>query len=75
VVGGDHAGIAETALMLHLRPDLVEMAALRQDDFWYCWEPGKESQAATVALGQRMFTAMLDALVAEIQALTTPAHA
>lgn len=66
VAGGDHAGMWETNLMLHLRPDLVEMERLPEEPYWYTASEGNRAGDATAEQGAAMLTAMVDAWVAEL---------
>jgi creatinine amidohydrolase len=60
--GGDHAGKWETALMLHLRPDLVRAEGLREAPEWYA----RGAAEATAELGACMLEAMTDAWAARL---------
>jgi len=66
VAGGDHAGMWETSLLLHLRPDLVEMERLTAEPLWYTVQSGCPSADGNAELGERMLTAMVDAWVAAL---------
>jgi creatinine amidohydrolase len=67
VAGGDHAGKWETSLLLHLRPDLVEMERLSEEHLWYTEQPGCPSADGSADLGARMLEAMVSAWVAELR--------
>jgi creatinine amidohydrolase len=66
VAGGDHAGLWETSLMLHLRPELVELPRLTEERYWYTETPGDRADEASAARGEEMLGAMVDAWVAEL---------
>lgn len=63
VAGGDHAGKWETSLLLHLRPDLVDMVRTGEGDLWYTGRAENPASAATAEQGRRMLEAMVDAWV------------
>lgn len=57
----DHAAINETSLMMHLRPDLVDIPRLPQSrDEWPQGVGGKDPRDATPALGKEWFTASVE---------------
>jgi len=61
-MGGGHAGRFETALLMAVRPDLVDLALLQRPDLpWFCLEPGAHAADATRELGERCLSAMADA--------------
>lgn len=66
-VRADHAGRTETALLLHLRPDLVDLGRLVRGDFWYTWETGRESQTATARLGSEVLDLMVESVAEAIR--------
>lgn len=66
-VRGDHAGFYETAFLLCLRPELVDMDALRKEPLpWFCAREGDRSVDATLEEGKKMVDAIIQALVGEI---------
>lgn len=54
----DHAGLGETALMLALAPETVDMARVAEGDLWYT----ETAALATVELGERGVSLALDHL-------------
>ena len=68
VAGGDHAGIWETSLLLHLRPDLVHMDAVNEGALWFTQQPGARADEGTAERGRQMFEAMVSAWVEELSA-------
>jgi len=67
VASGDHAGLWETSLLLHLRPELVDMAAANEGDLWFTQREGDRADAATADRGAEMFAAMVHAWAAELR--------
>ena len=67
VAGGDHAGLWETSLMLHLRPDLADLARLDDHPYWYTNRTENPAGEATAARGKAMLDAMTDAWLAELR--------
>jgi len=66
-VGGDHAGFYETAHLLYLRPDLVDMTALASNaPPWFCTRDTNPSTKATAEEGKKMVEAVVEALVREV---------
>ncbi len=72
VVMADHAGYHETALMLAVRPDLVELNRLGMDAPWYTNTTASKARSATREAGEQMFAAMVDAWVEKLSALVRP---
>lgn len=72
VVMADHAGFYETALMLAVRPGLVDLGRLGMDAPWYTNTAGSQARKATEEAGTRMFNAMVDAWAAKLSALVRP---
>lgn len=72
VVMADHAGFYETALMLAVRPELVELDRLGMDAPWYTHTADSKAHKATREAGVRMFSAMVDAWAEKLSALTQP---
>lgn len=65
---GDHAGIGETSLLLHLAPQWVDMT--RIDDHnraEHRWTDSTDARRATAAIGAARLAAILDALAPGIQ--------
>ncbi len=60
---GDHAGRCETSLLMHLRPELVDLGQLQGQSFWYTTQPNAPAGAASAGEGRRCFEAMLSAWV------------
>ena len=59
---GDHAGMYETSYILAARPELVAMENLARADLpWFCTRPENPSRQGNTALGEAMFTAVVDA--------------
>jgi creatinine amidohydrolase len=70
---GDHAGRTETSLIMHLRPELVDLERLKRGDHWYAWEPGRESASATSAEGEHLLSLMVDSVAGAVRdALASP---
>ena len=63
IVAGDHAGIWETSLMLHLRPELVRLDRVDEEPFWYVHNPESRAADATAARGAQMLEAMVSAWI------------
>ena len=63
--GGDHAGLHETSYMLAACGDKVDMSLLSEDGPWYTLSEGGRSEDGTVARGEEMFEAMVQAWVEE----------
>jgi len=72
VVLADHAGYYETALMLAVRPELVELGRLGLDAPWYTHTADSKARLATREAGEQMFAAMVAAWVEKLSALTKP---
>ncbi len=68
----DHAGFYETSLLMAARDDLVEMDRLGMGAPWYCTVPDRRAREASVADGERMWAAMVDAWLAELGAMLRP---
>ena len=66
VCGGDHAGHLETSLLMHLRPELVDLSQLERQRFWYTDQPNSPAETSNAEDGRRYFEAMLSAWVAEL---------
>ncbi len=72
VVMADHAGYYETALLMSVRPELVDMEKLGMDAPWYARASDSKARLATREAGEQMFGAMVDAWVEKLSALTRP---
>jgi creatinine amidohydrolase len=68
----DHAGFYETSLLMAARGDLVEMDRLGMGAPWYCTVPDRRAREASVADGERMWAAMVDAWLEELGAMLRP---
>ncbi|MCU0507468.1 MAG: creatininase family protein [Anaerolineae bacterium] len=68
----DHAGFYETALILGARPDLVDLDRLGMNAPWYTHASSSSARRATQEAGARMWSAMVDAWVDKLAALTKP---
>ncbi len=66
----DHAGFYETALILGAWPELVQLDRLGIDAPWYTATESSKARRATQEAGERMWTAMVDAWVEKLAALT-----
>ena len=64
--GGDHAALGETAILMHLRPDLVDMKRLARppapaEDWWKALGiSGRDPSKARAEAGQRMVACIVD---------------
>jgi creatinine amidohydrolase len=67
IVLGDHAGIWETSLMLHLRPDLVRLDRVDDVPYWYVQNPESRAADATAERGAKMLETMVGAWVEALQ--------
>jgi creatinine amidohydrolase/Fe(II)-dependent formamide hydrolase-like protein len=67
----DHAGFYETSLILATNPALVDQARLAADAPWYTRAAGSKAKEASVAAGQRMWSALVNAWVDQIDLLHT----
>jgi creatinine amidohydrolase len=72
VTMADHAGYYETALVLGAWPELAEMDRLGLDAPWYTRTESSKARHATREAGERMWTAIVDAWVEKLAALTQP---
>jgi creatinine amidohydrolase len=72
VVMADHAGYYETALLMAVRPELVDMDRLGMDAPWYTNTADSKAHKATREAGEQMFSAMVDAWVEKLSALARP---
>ena len=72
IVMADHAGLYETALMLAVRPETVELDRLGMAAPWYTSTNDSKASQATREAGARMLNAMVDAWVDKLSALTRP---
>ena len=72
VVMGDHAGYYETALLMAVHPELVDMTRLGMDAPWYTNASNSKARQATREAGERMWQAMTDAWVEKLAVLTQP---
>lgn len=68
----DHAGFYETSLLMAARPELVELDRLGMDAPWYCTTSDSKAREASVEVGERMWTAMVEAWVQKLTALQRP---
>jgi creatinine amidohydrolase/Fe(II)-dependent formamide hydrolase-like protein len=67
----DHAGFYETSLMLAAHPELVDQARLAADAPWYTHTASSKATEASAETGQRMWNAMVNAWVNQINLLHT----
>lgn len=65
--GGDHAGISETSLMMHLQPELVRMDRIRRDPDY--GSDGHIEQGSSVELGATLTGLITDRLAALARAM------
>ena len=72
VTMADHAGFYETALMIGAWPELVSLDRLGVNAPWYTTTEASKARRATQEAGERMWTAMVDAWVEKLSALTRP---
>lgn len=68
----DHAGFYETSLLLAARPELVDLERLGMNAPWYCNTPTSKAREASVAAGEQMWAAMVEAWVEKLAALQRP---
>jgi creatinine amidohydrolase len=66
---GDHAGIGETSLLMHLHPDLVKIERIRSDPEYGATDTIEKG--SSVALGQRYADLIVARLAALAQAMPT----
>jgi creatinine amidohydrolase len=66
IAGGDHAGMWETSLMLHLRPGLVDLDQIAPNPHWFTDRPENPAVGATAERGKAMLDAMTAAWVGEL---------
>ena len=67
---GDHAGFYETSLILAAHPELVDQTKLDATAPWYTHTTTSNALDASVAAGERLWTAMVDAWTEKLNALT-----
>lgn len=72
VVMADHAGFYETALILGIRPDLVDLARLGMDAPWFTNTSESKARKATQEAGMLMFDAMVDAWFEKLSVILRP---
>ena len=75
--GGDHAGINETSLLMHFRPDLVDMRRLpeRPDGARLGLGPPETVRQATAERGAKIVQAFLASVVPKVKALLDESNA
>ncbi len=71
----DHAGFYETSLILAAHPALVDQARLTADAPWYTRTASNKASEASAEAGQRMWNAMVNAWVNQINLLQTRRNA
>lgn len=65
----DHAGFYETSLIMAAHPTLVDQVRLMADGPWYTNTPNSQATNAGAEAGQRMWRAMVNAWVEQINLL------
>ena len=69
IVQGDHAGISETSLMLHLNPALVDMTRISEVNYRdHGWKPENSPEKSTARKGEEDTQAVIAHLKAKIDA-------
>jgi creatinine amidohydrolase/Fe(II)-dependent formamide hydrolase-like protein len=71
----DHAGFYETSLIMAAHPALVDQARLTADAPWYTHTASSKASEASAEAGQRMWNAMVNAWVNQINLLQTRRNA